>query len=110
MGRQNQKGRKKYEQDERKRILHLVEVAERLDPRIRAEREEKEAKKREEKERRARLKQEEEDAKRREEEEKRQREEQEKAEREEKERLEREKRKEGKQVLKGLRQRLKKSL
>jgi len=110
MERQNQKVRKKYEQEERRRILHLAEVAERLDPRIRAEREEAEAKKREEKERRARLKQEEEDAKRQVQEEKRQKEEQEQAEREEKERLEKEQKKAGKQVLKTLRQRLKKSL
>jgi len=110
MERQNQKVLKKYEQDERKRIMHLAEVAERLDPRIRAEREEKEAKKREEKERRARLKQEEEDAKRREEEEKKQAEEREQAEREEKEKQEREQRKQKNQVLKSLRQRLKKSL
>merc|ERR1712060_285603 len=52
MERQNQRGRKKYENDERKRLIRLAETAERLDPRIRAEREEKEAKKREEKERR----------------------------------------------------------
>eukprot|EP00927_Polykrikos_kofoidii_P086921 TRINITY_DN9878_c0_g3_i1.p1 TRINITY_DN9878_c0_g3~~TRINITY_DN9878_c0_g3_i1.p1 ORF type:complete len:682 (+),score=161.08 TRINITY_DN9878_c0_g3_i1:78-2048(+) len=110
MERQNQKLRKKYEVDERKRILRLVETAERLDPRLRAEREEKEAKKREEKERRARLKQEEEDGKRRVEEERKQKEEQEKADREEKERAERELRKQGKQVLKGLRQRFRKCI
>jgi len=66
MERQNQKIKKKYQDAERRRILRLVETAERLDPRIRAEREEKEAKKREEKERRARAKQEEEEAKARE--------------------------------------------
>lgn len=108
MDRQNQKLRKKYIEAEHKRIHRLVEVAERLDPRIRAEREEREAKKREEKERRARLKQEEEEARRKEEEEKRLREEREQAEREEKERQERELRKQSKQVLKSLRQRLKK--
>merc|ERR1712217_706467 len=69
MERQNARIRKNYEKDERKRILRLVEIAERLDPRIKAE----------EKEARARKKQEEEDAKKRIEEEKRQREEQEKA-------------------------------
>jgi len=110
MERQNQKGRKKYEQEERRRMLNLVEVAERLDPRIRAERDEQEAKKREEKERRASLKQDAEDAKRREEEEKQQKLDQEQAERDEKERLEKEERKAGKQVLKTLRQRMKKAL
>lgn len=110
MEKQNQRDVKKYDQDERKRLLNLVEVAERLDPRVRAEREEKEAKKREEKEARARVKQEEEDAKRRKVEEKQKQEEQDQAEKEEKERLEREQRKQGKEVLKRLRQRLKKSL
>jgi len=81
-----------------------------LDPRIRAERKEKEAKKREEKERRARIKQEEEEARQRQEAEKRRREEQEQAEREERERVEREQRKQSKEVLKKMRQRLKKSV
>lgn len=110
MDRQNQKIRKKYVEAEHRRLHRLVEVAERLDPRLRAEREEKEAKKREEKERRARAKQEEEDARRREEEEKRLREEREQAERDEKERQERESRKQSKQVQKTLRQRLKKCI
>lgn len=110
MERQNQKVRKKYQDGERRRILRLAETAERWDPRIRAEREEREAKKREEKERRARLKQEEDAAKRREEEERRQREECERADQEEKERLEREQRKEVKQAAKSLRQRAKKSV
>mmetsp|Transcript_28171 Transcript_28171/g.65104 ORF Transcript_28171/g.65104 Transcript_28171/m.65104 type:complete len:638 (-) Transcript_28171:141-2054(-) len=108
MDRQNQKGRKKYQDAERKRLVKLVETAERLDPRIRAEKEEKEAKKREEKEKRARQKQAEEEQKRKEEEEKLQREEKERQEREEKERLEKEQRQQQKQVAKGLRQRLKK--
>lgn len=110
MDRQNQKIRKKYVEAERKRIIKLAETAERLDPRIRAEREEKEAKKREEKEKRARAKQEEEEAKRQKEEERRRQEERERAEREEKERLEREQRKQDKQVSKSLRQRLKKCI
>jgi len=110
MERQNQKICKKYEQDERKRLLRLVETADRLDPRIRAERIEKETKKREEKERKARIKQEEEETKRQKEEERRQREEQEQVERTEKEHREREQRKQEKQVLKALRQRLKKSM
>lgn len=108
MDRQNQKIRKKYQDAERRRILRLVEDSERLDPRIRAEKEAKEAKKREEKERRARAKQEEEEAKRRAEEERKQREEQEKADKEERERQEREQRKQNKEIAKRLRQRLKK--
>lgn len=108
MERQNQRGRKKYVDAERKRILRLAETAERLDPRIRAEREEKEAKKREERERKARLKQDEEDAKKREEEDRQRQEAQEKAEREEKERAEKEQRQQNKELSKKLRQRLKK--
>jgi len=108
MERQNQRGRKEYDSEERKRIFRLAETAERLDPRIKAEREEKEAKKREEKERRARIKQEEEEAKQRVEEERRKEEERKQAEKEEKERLEREERKQNKEVTKKLRQRLKK--
>jgi len=110
MDRQNQKIRKEYLGNERRRILKLVETAERLDPRIRAEKEEREARKREEKERRFRAKQQEEDAKRQQAEERKRREEREQAEREEKERLEREQRKQDKQVSKALRQRLKKSI
>eukprot|EP00931_Biecheleriopsis_adriatica_P101042 TRINITY_DN76267_c0_g1_i1.p1 TRINITY_DN76267_c0_g1~~TRINITY_DN76267_c0_g1_i1.p1 ORF type:complete len:622 (+),score=230.19 TRINITY_DN76267_c0_g1_i1:85-1950(+) len=110
MERQNQRIRKKYVQDENRRIIRLAETAERLDPRIRAEREEREAKKREEKEKRARAKQEELEAKQREEEEKRRKAEQEKAAQAEKERLEREQRKADKQVAKGLRQRFKKAV
>uniref|UniRef100_A0A7S4VKN5 DnaJ homolog subfamily C member 2 n=1 Tax=Alexandrium monilatum TaxID=311494 RepID=A0A7S4VKN5_9DINO len=108
MDRQNQKVRKRYQEAERKRVFKLVETAERLDPRIRAEKEEREAKKREEKERRARAKQEEEEARRQQEEERKRREEEERAAREEKERLEREQRKQEKQASKALRQRLKK--
>lgn len=108
MDRQNQKIRKKYQDAERRRLIRLAELSEKLDPRIRAEKEAREAKKREEKERKARLKQEEEDARRRQTEEKKQKEEQERAAREEKERLEKEKGKQQKQVAKGLRQRLKK--
>lgn len=110
MERQNQKIRKKYLDSERKRIWKLTEMAERLDPRIRAEREEREAKKREEKEKRARAKQEEEEAKLKEEEERRRRDEREAAEREEKERLEREQRKQDKLVTKSLRQKVKKQV
>ncbi|CAE7514191.1 Dnajc2 [Symbiodinium natans] len=108
MERQNQRIRKKYVEAERKRIMRLVENAERFDPRIRAEREAREKKKREEKEKRARAKQEELEAKQREEEEKRRKAEQEEAERVEKERLLREQRKQDKQVAKTLRQRFKK--
>ncbi|CAK0879340.1 unnamed protein product [Prorocentrum cordatum] len=108
MERQNQKIVKGYDLEERRRILRLAETAERFDPRIRAEREEKEARKREEKERRARARQEEEDAKRQAVEDRRRKEEEEKARREEEERLARERRKEVQQVAKGLRQRLKK--
>lgn len=108
MDRQNARIRKKYENDEHRRILKLVENAERLDPRLQAERDAKEAEKREAKEKRAQMKQEEEEAKKRKEEERRQQEEREKAEQEEKERQEREKRKDLKQVAKTLRQRLKK--
>jgi len=110
MERQNKKVRKEFESDERRRVLRLAEAAERFDPRIRAEREEREAKKREEKERRARLKQEEEDAKRREEEAKKQKALQEQQDKEEKERLEKEQRKQKQQVAKGLRQRAKKAV
>ncbi|CAE7421552.1 Dnajc2 [Symbiodinium necroappetens] len=108
MERQNQRLRKKYLEAERKRIMRLVETAERLDPRIRAEREAREKKKREEKEKRARAKQEEQEAKQREEEEKKRKAEQEEAERVEKERVLREQRKQNKQVAKTLRQRFKK--
>jgi len=110
MDRQNQKIRKKYQDAERRRVMKLVETAERVDPRIRAERDAKEAKKREEKERRARQKQEEEEAKQRAEEEKRRKAEQEKAEQEEKERQEKEQRKQDKQLAKALRQRAKKAV
>mmetsp|Transcript_78634 Transcript_78634/g.163453 ORF Transcript_78634/g.163453 Transcript_78634/m.163453 type:complete len:619 (+) Transcript_78634:142-1998(+) len=110
MERQNQRVRKKFEQDERKRILRLAEIAERLDPRIKAEKEAKEAKKREEKERRARAKQEEEDAKLRALEEKRLQEEKDKAEKEEQERQEREQNRLQKEALKKLRQRAKKAI
>lgn len=106
----NKRDRKPYVEAERRRLLKLAETAERLDPRLRAEREAAAAKKREEKERRARLKQEEEDAKLRAVEERRQKEEREKAELEEKERLEREQRKQSKQVEKALRQRAKKAV
>lgn len=110
MDRQNQKGRKKYQDAERRRLIKLAELSEKLDPRIRAEKEAREAKKREEKERKARLKQDEEDARRRAAEEKKRKEEEEQAAREEKERLEKEKGKQQKQVAKGLRQRLKKCI
>lgn len=110
MERQNQKMRKKLQDGERRRIIRLVENAERLDPRLRAEREEIQAKKREEKERRARLKQEEQDEKLREAEEKKKQEEREQAEREEKERLEREERKQKAQLAKKGRQRAKKAM
>merc|ERR1719215_147360 len=110
MDRQNQKLRKKHQDGERKRVIKLVETAERFDPRIRAEREAKEAKKREEKEKKARAKQEEEEAKQRKVEEKRKEEERLQAEKEEKERLAREQNKEMKQVGKSLRQRAKKAV
>jgi len=110
MDRQNQRIRKKYQDGERRRIFQLVETAERLDPRIRAEKDAKEAKKREEKEKRARQKQEEEDAKQRAEEEKRRKAEQEKAEQEEKERQKKEQRQQDKQLAKALRQRAKKAV
>ncbi|CAJ1349458.1 unnamed protein product [Effrenium voratum] len=110
MERQNQKVRKKYVEAERKRIMRLAETAEKYDPRIRAEREERERKKREEKEKRARAKQEEAEAKQRQEEEKRKKAEQEAAEQAEKERLQREQRKQDKQVAKTLRQRFKRSV
>lgn len=110
MEKQNQKGRKKYENDERRRVLKLVEAAERLDPRLRAEREEKEAKKREEKERWARQKEEEEAAKRKKEEEKKQREEDLRRKEEEREKEEKEQRKQKTQAAKAMRQRLKKIL
>jgi len=108
MDRQNQKVRKKYQDAERRRLIRLAELSEKLDPRIRAEKEAREAKKREEKERRAKLKQDEEDARRRVVEEKKRKEDEERAAREEKERLEKEMGKQQKQVAKGLRQRLKK--
>eukprot|EP00929_Paragymnodinium_shiwhaense_P039741 TRINITY_DN2083_c0_g1_i1.p1 TRINITY_DN2083_c0_g1~~TRINITY_DN2083_c0_g1_i1.p1 ORF type:complete len:663 (-),score=268.28 TRINITY_DN2083_c0_g1_i1:210-2198(-) len=108
MERQNARGRKKYDADERRRLMKLAESAERSDPRIKAEKEEKEAKKREEKEKRYREKQEVEEAKQRAQQEKKEQEERLKAEQEEKERQEKEARKLGKQALKGLRQRLKK--
>lgn len=110
MDRQNQKVRKQHVADERRRIMSLVEAAERFDPRLRAEREEREAKKREEKERRARLRQEEEDAKRRVEEERKAKALQEQAEQEERERQEKEVRKQKQVVAKGLRQRAKKAV
>jgi len=100
MEKQNQKIRKGYEVDERRRIMRLAERAERLDPRLKAEKEEILAKKREEKERRAQQKRDEEEAKRRVIEEKRKKEEQAKAEADEIERLEREKKKDVKQVQK----------
>jgi len=109
MEKQNAKIRKEFEVAERKRMRKLVDTAERLDPRIRAEKDEKEAKRAEEKARRAQLKQDEEDAKRRIEEDKLKREEDEKADREAKEKAEREQNKENKQIAKGLRQRLKKA-
>jgi len=110
MERENQRGRKKYDSDERKRIMQLAESAERFDPRIRAEREEREKQKREEKEKRARVKQDEVDAKQQVEEEKIRKVEQEQAEREEKERQEKEDRKQKQQASKTLRQRLKKAV
>lgn len=110
MERQNQRVRKKYVEAERRRIMRLAELAEKFDPRIRAEREERENKKREEKERRARAKQEELEEKQRKEEEKRRKLEQEQAEEAEKERLLKEQRKADKQAAKTLRQRFKKSV
>ncbi|CAK9094768.1 unnamed protein product [Durusdinium trenchii] len=110
MERQNQRVRKKYVEAERRRIMRLAETAEKWDPRIRAEREERENKKREEKERRARAKQEEIEEKQRKEEEKRRRLEEEQAAEAEKERLQREQRKQDKQAAKTLRQRFKKSV
>jgi len=110
MERQNQRVRKKYVEAERRRIMRLAETAEKFDPRIRAEREERENKKREEKERRARAKQEELEEKQKKEEEKRLRLEQEQAEEAEKERVLREQKKAKTQVAKTLRQRFKKSV
>ena len=110
MERQNQRVRKKYVEAERRRIMRLAETAEKFDPRIRAEREERENKKREEKERRARAKQEELEEKQKKEEEERLKLEQEQAEEAEKERLLREQKKAKTQVAKTLRQRFKKSV
>lgn len=110
MERQNAKIRKKYDDAERKRILKLIDAAEKFDPRIKAEREEKERKKREEKERREQEKLERELAKKRAEDEKKAQAEKEQKEKEEKERLEREARKKKQQEAKSLRQRLKKSV